>query len=117
MSRLEFLEKFLTNNFALSDDEDNTSGLLNREDIADLALLRIFLAICAKSLDTFDLLGYEIFAASRTLLQQLLDCLNFNLRFRRFILLMQIKKVISMNYDKQHKQLKMMQMSEASPNL
>ena len=116
MSRLEFLEKFLTNNFALSDDEDNTSGLLNREDIADLALVRIFLAICAKSLDTSDLLGYEIFAASRTLLQQLLDCLNFNLRFRRFILLMQMKKVISMNYDKQHKQLKTMQMSEASPN-
>ena len=30
-SRLEFLEKALANNFALSDAEDNTSGLLNRE--------------------------------------------------------------------------------------
>ena len=29
-SRLEFLEKFSANNFALSDAEDNTSGLLNR---------------------------------------------------------------------------------------
>ena len=29
-SRFEFLEKFLANNFALSDAEGNTSGLLNR---------------------------------------------------------------------------------------
>ena len=28
-SRLEFLEKFLANNFALSDAENNTSGPLN----------------------------------------------------------------------------------------
>ena len=30
-SRLEFLETFLTNNFALSDAEDKTSGLLIEE--------------------------------------------------------------------------------------
>ena len=30
-SRLEFLEKFLANNFALSDAEDNSSSPLNRE--------------------------------------------------------------------------------------
>ena len=30
-SRLEFLEKFLANNFALSDAEDNTYGPLNRK--------------------------------------------------------------------------------------
>ena len=30
-SRLEFLEKFSANNFALSGAEDNTSGLLNRD--------------------------------------------------------------------------------------
>ena len=30
-SRLVFLEKFLGNNFALSDAENNTSELLNRE--------------------------------------------------------------------------------------
>ena len=35
-SRSEFLEKFSPNNFALSDAEDNTSGLLNRGGIADL---------------------------------------------------------------------------------
>ena len=39
-SRLEFLEKFSANNFALSDAEDNTSGLLNRGGIADLPLFR-----------------------------------------------------------------------------
>ena len=38
-SRLEFLEKFSANNFALSDAEDNTSGPLNRGGIADLPLL------------------------------------------------------------------------------
>ena len=32
-STLEFLEKFLANNFALSDARDNTSGQLNRGDI------------------------------------------------------------------------------------
>ena len=35
-SRSEFLEKFLANNFALSDAKDNTSGPLNRGGIADL---------------------------------------------------------------------------------
>ena len=35
-SRLEFLGKFLGNNFALSDAEDNTSGQLNRGSTADL---------------------------------------------------------------------------------
>ena len=38
-SRLEFLEKFSANNFALSDAEDNTSGL-DTEGIANLPLLR-----------------------------------------------------------------------------
>ena len=48
-SRLEFLEKFSANNFALSDAEDNTSGPLNRGGIVDLPLLRILSAICQKS--------------------------------------------------------------------
>ena len=48
-SRLEFLEKFSANNFALSDVEDNTSGLLNRGSIADLTLSRTLLVICQKS--------------------------------------------------------------------
>ena len=86
-SRLEFLEKFSANNFALSDAEDNTSGPLNRGGIADLPLLRTLLAIRQKSreprfwevMDSFVLLAYAILAASRTLLQRLLACLNFAL--------------------------------------
>ena len=86
-SRLEFLEKFLANNFALSDAKDNISGPLNRGGIADLPLLRTLLVICQKSreprfwevMDSFVLLAYESLAASRTLLQRLLACLNFTL--------------------------------------
>ena len=44
-SRLEFLEKFPANNFALSDADDNTSEPLNRDSIADLPLLRTQVAI------------------------------------------------------------------------
>ena len=86
-SRFEFLEKFLANNFALSDAEDNTSGPLNRGGIADLPLLRTLSAIHQKSrkpsfwevMDSFVLVAYASSAASRTLLQRLLVCLNFTL--------------------------------------
>ena len=37
-SRLEFLEKYSANNFALSDAEDNTSRPLNRGYIADFSI-------------------------------------------------------------------------------
>ena len=48
--RLEFLKKFLLNNFALSDVEDNTSQPMKRGGIADLSLLRTLLrAIDQKS--------------------------------------------------------------------
>ena len=87
LSRLEFLEKFLANNFALSGAEDNTSGPLSRGGIADLPLLRTLLVICQKSrepsfwevMDSFVLVAYASLTASRTLLQQLLACLNFTL--------------------------------------
>ena len=85
-SQLEFLEKFLANNFALSDAEDNTPGLLNRQGIADLPLLRTLLAIHQKFpeqsfwevVDSFVLLAYASLSASRTLLQRLLACLYIN---------------------------------------
>ena len=48
-SRLEFLEKFLGNNFALSEAEENISEPLNRRGVADLPLLRTLLAIRKKS--------------------------------------------------------------------
>ena len=71
-SRFEFLEKFLANNFALSDAEDNTSGPLNRGGIADLPLLRTLLAIRQKSrepsfwevMDSFVLVAYASLAAN-----------------------------------------------------
>ena len=86
-SRLEFLEKFSANNFALPDAEDNTSGLLYRGSIADSPLLRTLSAICQKSkepifwdvIDSFVLLANVSLAALRTILQQLLACLNFTL--------------------------------------
>ena len=55
-SRLEFLEKFLANNFVLSDVEENTSSPLNREGIADLPLLRTLLVIHQKSSMKFQVL-------------------------------------------------------------
>ena len=73
-SRLEFLEKSSANNFALSDAEDNTSGLLIRGDIAALPLLKILLAIRQ---NCFVFLAYANLAASRALLQRSLACLNF----------------------------------------
>ena len=76
-SKLEFLEKFLGNNFALSDAEDNTSRSLNRVGITDLHLLKTLLAIRQKSrksrlwevIDSFVLLAYARFTATRTILQ------------------------------------------------
>ena len=103
-SRLEFFEKFSANNFALSDAEDKTSGLLNRGGIADLPLLRALLAIPQKSreqsfweiMDSFVLLAYASLAASRILLQWLLSSLKFTLESEGY--LFGTKKVIYMNY-------------------
>ena len=84
---MKFFEKFLANNFALSNTEENTSGPLNRGGIVDLSLLRTLLAIQQMSwepsflemINSFVSLAYVSFAASRTLLQHLLACLNFTL--------------------------------------
>ena len=73
--RLEFLEKFSGNNFALLDAEDNTSGPLNRGGIADLTFLRTLLVIPLESqepsfcelMESLLLLGYVNLAALRTL--------------------------------------------------
>ena len=86
-SRLEFLEKFSGNNFAKSDAEDNTSCQLNLGGTADLPLLRTLLTIRQKSreprfwevMEYFILLAYASLAASKTLLQRGLACLNFTL--------------------------------------
>ena len=86
-SRSEFFEKFLANNFTLSDAVDNTYGPLNRGGITDLPLSKTVLAIHQKSqesnftevIGSFVLLTFGSLAALRTFLQRLLACLNFTL--------------------------------------
>ena len=78
---------FLANSFALSETEGNTSGPLNRGEIADLSLLRTLLAMRQKSrepsfwelMGSFVLVAYARLTASRTLLQRLIACLNLTL--------------------------------------
>ena len=70
-STLEFPQKVLANNFAFSDAEDNTLGLLNRGGIADLPLLRTLFITLQKYqkpifwevIDAFVLLAYASLAA------------------------------------------------------
>ena len=113
LSRLEFQEKFLAKNFALSDAEDNNSSPLNRRGIADLPLLRTLLAICQKVLRT-KFLGSDglfyfssmcKFGSFKNLFAMITSLSEIYFRFRRFILLV---------YElwQQYKLLKTMEMSE-----
>ena len=45
LPKSEFLEQFSANNFNLSDAEDNTSGSLNKGDIADSPSLKTVLLV------------------------------------------------------------------------
>ena len=104
-SRLGFLENFLANSFALSDAEDNTSGKLNGGGIADLSFLKILLAIRQK---TWGPSFWEVINSCFITICKIGIFKNpfvtitilFELffRFKRFILLVQMKKIISMNY-------------------
>ena len=119
-SRLEFLEKFSAHNFALSDAEDNTSEPMNRGGIADLPLLRTLLVICQKSLEpsfwevmnSFILLAYVSLPASKTLLQQLLVCMNFTLDSEDLSFWYKQKNDFYGLWQK-HKQLKTIEVGEA----
>ena len=103
--RLEFLEKFSANNFALSDAEDNNSGPLNRRGIPDLSLLRTILAIRQKSQEPKFLEGNRLFCfisickfvSSKNPFATITSLSELCFTIRRFILLVQMKKVISMN--------------------
>ena len=103
--RLELFDKFLVNNFVLSDAEDNTSGPLNRGVKADLPLLKTLLAIRHKSPESqvsgkgYTLLFYSKFGSSKNLFAMITSLPELYFRFRRFTLLVQTKRVISMNYD------------------
>ena len=72
-SRLESLARFLANNFALSDAEDNTPRPLNRArgGTANLPLMRTLLAVCQKSRESS---FSEVWQ-----LQEPFCCLNFTL--------------------------------------
>ena len=105
-SRLEFLEKFSANNFALSDAEDNTSGPLNRGGIADLKpVLRTLLAIRQKSQESsfWELMdscfnSISKFGSFKNPLAMITSLSEVYFRLRKFILLIQTKKAISRNY-------------------
>ena len=108
-SRLEFLEKFLVNNFTLSEAEDNTSGLLNRTDIADYSRFTLVKNTTsnspkvqrAKFLGSDGLFWFSSickFCSIKNPFAMITSLSEFYFRFRRFILLVQKKKVISLNY-------------------
>ena len=101
------LEKFLANNFALSNAEDNTSGPLNRGAVADLPLLRrnaisnLPRVLRAKLLGSNGVSCFSSickFGSFKNPFAMITILPELYFRFRRFILLVQIKKVISMNY-------------------
>ena len=104
----------------MSDADGETSWLLNRGGIPDLPLLRTLLAIRQMSREpsfwkvmrSFVLLAYASSAASRTLLQQLLACLNFTLESEDFSLGTNEKSDFYELWE-QHNQLKTIQMNEA----
>ena len=105
-SRLQFLKKFSANNFVLSEAEGNTSWPLNRGGIADLPLLRTLLTIFQKVLRTkflgscglFCFISICKFDSFKNPFATIASLSELYFRFRRFILLVQTKKVISMNY-------------------
>ena len=101
-SRLEFLENFSANNFALSDAKVNTSRPLNRGGgIADLPLLRTLLAILQKFLGSdglFCFISICKFGSFKNPFATITSLSDLYFIIKRFILLLQTKKVISMNY-------------------
>ena len=118
-SGLEFLEKFSGNNFALSDAEDKTSGLLNRGGIGNLRLLRTLLAIPQKFREpsfweVMDSCFVSIckLAASRTL-AMITSLSELYFRITRSMLLVKTKESDFYELWQQSMQLKTMEMSEA----
>ena len=106
LSRLEFLEKFLAKHFALSNAEDNTYRPLNRGGMADLSLLRTLLSNSPNVTRTKFLGGDGLFCfisickfgSFNNPFETITNLFKLYFRYRRFILLVQTKKVISMNY-------------------
>ena len=103
---IRLLRKNLAPSFALSEAEDNTSGLLNREGIADLRLLRTLLAILQKSrkpnfwevMESFCFSTIHKFGSFKNPFVMITSLSKLYFRFRWFILLVHTKKMIFMDY-------------------
>ena len=95
-SRLEFSEKVLANNFALSEAEDHTSRLVNREllGIPQNSLEPSFW----EEMDSFCFISICKFGSFKNPFATITNLSEFYFRFTIFNLLVQTKKVISMNY-------------------
>ena len=97
---------FATNNFAWSDAEDNTFKPMNRGGIADLPFLENTIGnspkvLRAKFLERdglFCFISICKFGSFRNPFATITGLYEISFRFRRFILLVQTKKVISINY-------------------
>ena len=109
-----FLEKCSANNFALSDEEDNKYGPLNRRGIADLLFLRTLLAIRHKSREPsfWEVMDSFVFIGICMIIQGLLACLNFTLQSEGLSFWYKRKKYFYELWQ-QHKLLKTMEISEA----
>ena len=116
-SRLEFLEKFLTRNFHLSDAEGNNSRPLDRRVIADLSSFRILLTICQKFYWSF--ISIWKFGNFKNTFATITYLSELYIWFRRFILLVEMKNEKSDFYElwQHHKQLNTMGMNETWPDI
>ena len=96
--RLGVLDKFIGNNFTLSDAEDNKSGLLNRGGIADLPLLRTLLAIrqISREPSVWEVINYFVllykFESLKNPFAKITSLSKLHFRFTRFIMFVQTKK-------------------------
>ena len=108
-SRLEFPEKFLANSFAVSDAEDHNSRPLNRRGTADSSLIfaentisnapEIMRAKFLGSDKLFCFISISLSGSFKTPFETTTSLPEIYFGFRRFILLVQTIKVISMSYD------------------
>ena len=109
--KIRVINKFLVNNFALSDAEGNTTSLLNWWDIADLPLLRTLLAIHQKSWEPrfWEVMdscfsSIRMFGSFKNPFATITSLSQLYFWFRRFVLLVQTKYEVW----QQHKLLKTM---------
>ena len=102
-SRSKLLEKFFVKNVALSEAEDDTSGPLNRGGIANLPLSRTPLVIRQKPRvpsfwEVMDSSSIYKFCSFKNPFAMITSLPELYFRFRRFILLGQTIKMISISY-------------------